>query len=155
MPIEQTMKMMNIPYNNYKTQTCKYYELSGGNCKFGKNCSFAHGGVELRNPYDALPLGATSLTNPSPSDMLGSTNAGTMSEVDTANITPVKQPDVKIILNDPTNDQLKLKIIQASAFLQAGQKDEGMQIINELLLSGEISVKYPRSYNSNKANKII
>ena len=52
------MKMMNIPYNNYKTQTCKYFELSGGNCKFGKNCSFAHGGFELRNPYDAVPLNA-------------------------------------------------------------------------------------------------
>ena len=48
--------MMNIPYNNYKTQVCKYYEQSGGNCKFGKNCSYAHGAHELRNPYDNLPL---------------------------------------------------------------------------------------------------
>ena len=55
LPIEQTMKMMNIPYNNYKTQPCKFYEKDKS-CKFGANCSFAHGAHELRNPYDDLPL---------------------------------------------------------------------------------------------------
>jgi hypothetical protein len=49
------MKMMNIPYNNYKTQRCKYFDDTG-NCKFGKNCSYAHGEAELRNPYDTLPI---------------------------------------------------------------------------------------------------
>ena len=47
------MKMMNIPYNNYKTQRCKFFDEQG-NCKFGKNCSFAHGDHELRNPYDNI-----------------------------------------------------------------------------------------------------
>lgn len=51
------MKMMNIPYNNYKTQRCKYFDDTG-NCKFGKNCSYAHGDAELRNPYDNLPMTA-------------------------------------------------------------------------------------------------
>ena len=51
------MKMMNIPYNNYKTVRCKYFELEGV-CKFGKNCTFAHGMDELRAPYDPLPNGA-------------------------------------------------------------------------------------------------
>jgi hypothetical protein len=45
------MKMLNIPYNNYKTQRCKYFDEQG-QCKFGKNCSYAHGEEELRNPYD-------------------------------------------------------------------------------------------------------
>ena len=45
------MKMMNVPYNNHKTQKCKYFEQEG-QCKFGKNCSYAHGETEIRNPYD-------------------------------------------------------------------------------------------------------
>ena len=49
------MKMLNIPYNNYKTQRCKYFDEHGV-CKFGKNCSYAHGDSELRNPYDNLPV---------------------------------------------------------------------------------------------------
>ncbi len=49
------MKMLNIPYNNYKTQRCKYFDDTG-NCKFGKNCSYAHGDAELRNPYDTLSV---------------------------------------------------------------------------------------------------
>lgn len=44
---------MNIPYNNYKTQRCKYFDEQG-QCKFGKNCSYAHGDFELRNPYDTM-----------------------------------------------------------------------------------------------------
>ena len=55
MPVDVQMKMMNIPYNNHKTQRCKYFDDTG-NCKFGKNCSYAHGEAELRNPYDALQV---------------------------------------------------------------------------------------------------
>ena len=54
LPMEVQMKMMNIPYNNYKTQRCKYFDQEG-TCKFGKNCSYAHGEYEMRNPYDNLP----------------------------------------------------------------------------------------------------
>ena len=50
--------MMNIPYNNFKTQKCKYY-FAEGQCRFGKNCTYAHGGEEVRLPYDALPETAT------------------------------------------------------------------------------------------------
>ena len=57
------MKMMNIPYNNYKTQSCKYFDQEG-QCKFGKNCSYAHGGHELRNPYDNLPIMPPQIANP-------------------------------------------------------------------------------------------
>jgi len=49
------MKILNIPYNNHKTQKCKFFEQEG-QCKFGKNCSFAHGLDELRNPYEPLPI---------------------------------------------------------------------------------------------------
>ena len=48
------MKMMNIPYNNYKTQLCRFW-VQEGKCKFNKNCSYAHGEQELRKPYEPLP----------------------------------------------------------------------------------------------------
>ena len=50
--------MMNIPYNNFKTQKCKYF-VTEGYCRFGKNCTYAHGTFETRQPYDALPETAT------------------------------------------------------------------------------------------------
>jgi hypothetical protein len=49
------MKMLNIPYNNYKTQKCKYFEQEGV-CKFGKNCSYAHGEIDTRNPYENVNI---------------------------------------------------------------------------------------------------
>lgn len=54
LPAELMMKMMNIPYNNYKTQLCKFW-VQEGKCRFNKNCSYAHGDHELRKPYEALP----------------------------------------------------------------------------------------------------
>ena len=51
LPREAQMKMLNIPYNNYKTQRCKFFDQTG-TCRFDKNCSYAHGDAELRNPYD-------------------------------------------------------------------------------------------------------
>jgi hypothetical protein len=47
------MRMLNIPYNNYKTQTCKNFEKEG-RCKFGEKCSYAHGAQELRSPYENI-----------------------------------------------------------------------------------------------------
>lgn len=54
LPADLMYRMMNIPYNNYKTQLCKFW-LKEGRCKFNKNCSFAHGESELRKPYETLP----------------------------------------------------------------------------------------------------
>ena len=50
--------MLNIPYNNFKTQKCKYFYDSEnpGMCKFGKNCSYAHGEEDMRNPYKNVDL---------------------------------------------------------------------------------------------------
>ena len=45
---------MNLPYNNLKTQLCRFWEKDR-KCKYGKNCSYAHGDFELRKPYQALP----------------------------------------------------------------------------------------------------
>jgi hypothetical protein len=58
--MEIQLKMLNIPYNNYKTQKCKYYE-NEKMCRFGKNCTYAHGRDELRKPYEDLPVNATPL----------------------------------------------------------------------------------------------
>ena len=59
--------MLNIPYNNYKTQVCKYYQ-ENGQCHFGRNCTYAHGDIEMRQPYQELPpdaLPSLEITNPS------------------------------------------------------------------------------------------
>ena len=65
LPVEVKFKMMNVPYNNYKTQVCKYYAQSK-NCHYGKNCTYAHGDEETRAPYQEIPGGLPSLegTNP-------------------------------------------------------------------------------------------
>ncbi|CDW71209.1 zinc finger [Stylonychia lemnae] len=65
LPLEVTMRMMNIPYNNFKTQTCKNYEKEG-KCKFGDKCSYAHGNTDLRNPYENILLqgGSSPRTTP-------------------------------------------------------------------------------------------
>ncbi|KAJ3073681.1 hypothetical protein HDU98_000954 [Podochytrium sp. JEL0797] len=36
----------------YKTEMCRFYETSGGVCRFGSGCSFAHGVHELRRRRD-------------------------------------------------------------------------------------------------------
>ena len=54
LPIEVQCNMLNIPYNNYKTQVCKYFEQEK-QCHFGKNYTYAHGKDELRKPYEELP----------------------------------------------------------------------------------------------------
>ena len=54
LPVEMQFKLLNIPYNNYKTQKCKFYE-NEKMCRFGKNCTYAHGPVDLRQPYEDLP----------------------------------------------------------------------------------------------------
>lgn len=63
------MKMLNIPYNNYKTQRCKYFDQEG-QCKFGKNCSYAHGEDELRNPYDFVTQTPVPPINPLPNQFM-------------------------------------------------------------------------------------
>eukprot|EP00997_Jenningsia_sp_PLL12_P005734 NODE_2267_length_955_cov_62.979029_g1868_i0.p3 GENE.NODE_2267_length_955_cov_62.979029_g1868_i0~~NODE_2267_length_955_cov_62.979029_g1868_i0.p3 ORF type:complete len:81 (+),score=12.39 NODE_2267_length_955_cov_62.979029_g1868_i0:457-699(+) len=41
------------PYNNYKTTPCINFNQKG-QCRYQENCTFAHGGHELRNPYDPI-----------------------------------------------------------------------------------------------------
>ena len=66
LPLDVQYKMLNIPYNNYKTQVCKYF-AENQTCHFGKNCTYAHGDAELRKPYEELPqdaLPTLEITNP-------------------------------------------------------------------------------------------
>jgi hypothetical protein len=114
------MKVMGIPYNNYKTQRCKYFDDTG-NCKFGKNCSYAHGDAELRNPYDNLPL-APLIPNPGflPDgsaggfDMFGSGGMNPMdgmTNASTTNTSPLGDgSDIKLIVN--SNNDMDSQIIR-------------------------------------------
>jgi hypothetical protein len=47
----------NLPpvNHNFKTMLCKYWEQ--GKCKFGEQCSFAHGDCEVRNENITTPAG--------------------------------------------------------------------------------------------------
>ena len=53
LPLEVQYKMMKLPYNNYKTQMCKFFEQTG-HCQYSTNCTYAHGIAELRKPYQEL-----------------------------------------------------------------------------------------------------
>ena len=53
LPMEVQMKIMNIPYSNYKTELCHFIE-EGQKCKYGPNCTFAHGLHELKKPYENI-----------------------------------------------------------------------------------------------------
>ena len=94
------MKLMNIPYNNYKTQRCKYFDENGV-CKFGKNCSYAHGDQELRNPYDNLPVPpmfAQGMMDPAFDMMMYELPHGSL------------ESDVKLVLTSSSDDQESLLI---------------------------------------------
>ena len=47
LPVEMQFKLLNIPFNNFKTQKCKFYE-NEKMCRFVKNCSYAHGLDDVR-----------------------------------------------------------------------------------------------------------
>jgi hypothetical protein len=148
------MKLMNIPYNNYKTQSCKYFDKDKS-CKFGANCSFAHGGHELRNPYDNLPpvLPATGQApymmggGPSSAEMF----PGSMQMMDGLSNPlappPMAQPpaDVKLLINNQQDFDTKRRVIEASSYIQMGMRDKGYDILNQLLMGGLVSFEYPKS----------
>ena len=54
LPAELMMKMMQVPYSNFKTQLCKYW-VQEGKCMYRAKCCYAHGQEELRSQYDPLP----------------------------------------------------------------------------------------------------
>ena len=94
------MKMMNIPYNNHKTQRCKYFDDTG-NCKFGKNCSYAHGEAELRNPYDALPVPPLfPMEGQAGGDMYDEQRAGGEAKPQD------QQPDVKLLVTSANESEV-------------------------------------------------
>ena len=94
------MKMMNIPYNNHKTQRCKYFDDTG-NCKFGKNCSYAHGEAELRNPYDALPVPPLfPMEGQAGGDMYDEQRAGAEAKGQD------QQPDVKLLVTSANESEV-------------------------------------------------
>ena len=50
-PDEVQLKLMRVPYNNYKTQVCRFFQEQGY-CQYDRNCTYAHGDAELRRPYE-------------------------------------------------------------------------------------------------------
>jgi hypothetical protein len=114
--MEVKYKMLNIPYNNFKTQKCKYYEQNMV-CKFGKSCTFAHGTEEIRQPYQELPvdiLDNLEFTNPSAFRLLHA---------------QVQHFAPKFLLSEENDVAVKLKFLQANQYLQSDQKEQGIQLL--------------------------
>lgn len=76
--------------------------------------------------------------------MDGSTTA--FSQPSSGNSSAQKQSDVTLVLNDPSSDQLKLKILQADNLFKSGKKQEALALVNQLLVEGEISFSVPSHY---------
>ena len=49
----QRTHYLSNAYCNYKTVMCNMWE-NGMPCKFGSNCTYAHGEDEMRSPYDPM-----------------------------------------------------------------------------------------------------
>ena len=110
------MKMLHIPYNNYKTQICKFFE-QGLPCNFGKNCTYAHGKDELRKPYQELPTDAPEgmeITNPNAFRLLR---------------TQIQQLSPRIVINENSDAKVKQQILDISGYFHENQKDEGLKML--------------------------
>ncbi|TNV76099.1 hypothetical protein FGO68_gene8024 [Halteria grandinella] len=135
-PRDLQMKLMNLPYNNFKTQRCKYFDETGV-CKFSKNCSFAHGEEELRNPFDQLLIppmyphgGADQMA---PSYDLKATHA-------------INENEPKLLVNganDHEKAQIQTTLYEAYQWMSSGNKQAGYEILNQLLIQGRISFQVP------------
>ena len=119
--------MLNIPYNNFKTQKCKYWE-QGQVCKFGKNCTYAHGNEEVRQPYEELPvdiLDNLEITNPGAFRLL---------HAQVQHFTP------KFVSQEEDDAMIKIKFLEANQYLQTDEKrEQGMQMLQQMLNSSQIS----------------
>ena len=112
--------MLNIPYNNYKTQVCKFFEQTG-TCQFAKNCTYAHGPAELRKPYQELPQ-ATDVSfqqaNPKAFKVGGAST---------------EQPKPIFQLIDKRDEQLKLQICFIGELFRQNRDAEAKQALSVLL----------------------
>lgn len=103
--------MMNVQYNNYKTQLCKFW-VQEGKCKFNKNCSYAHGEEELRRPYDDLPKDAIiSSNNGVKNDALGLSQGKNMPLNNYDNRSPQKTRPNEINMTQSGIGPSNLKIV--------------------------------------------
>jgi hypothetical protein len=125
--MEVKYKMLNIPYNNFKTQKCKYWE-QGQVCKFGRNCTYAHGSEEVRQPYEELPvdiLDNLEITNPSAFRLL---------HAQVQHFTP------KFVCQQDDDAMIRIKFLQANQYLQTDdKKEQGIQILQQMINSSQIS----------------
>lgn len=83
---------LNVPYNNYKTVRCKFFD-DATRCRFGKNCTYAHSCDELRQPYEELPAGAT--TKPGAAAGMALTGSNFVLRVPKFNLTRPDDPIVR------------------------------------------------------------
>jgi len=159
-PPSQQKFQPNMPYNNFKTVKCKYFE-NDGFCRYGQNCSFAHGDNETRKPTDNLPPQYYDQQPPMPgAGLLPGQMFPTMMPPHAA---PYGQPIMQqnpgsllsasllgstsgsnkpnIIINTQDHSvNARLKI--ASDYINSGDNQAAEQILNELIYNGHIIITY-------------
>ena len=148
--------MANMPYNNVKTQLCRFWQKDG-KCKYGKNCSYAHGDFELRKPYHALPKDATqpyqkTQENEMNGDQKNGFYQGQQSNMNTPNKQDGRYPyndnanrdrpkqyehqqepvpscsSLRILMNENDKNCCN-KMLQANRLIQMGQQEQAYDII--------------------------
>ena len=130
------MKMMQVPYSNFKTQLCKYW-LQEGKCQYKQKCSYAHGEDELRNQYDPLPDMAQSMNSSAMANGSGGTDDArsalnaSNSRVNAAqsNMSPNGQNNLRMVLANPRDEFTCNKILESNMHLNHGRQQIAYQII--------------------------
>ena len=112
--------MLNIPYNNFKTQVCRFFEQEK-QCHFGKNCTYAHGREELRQLYEELPTNASlDIKNPRAFQLLE---------------TQVQAVQPHFVLEEENQKEVqrvKRQILNISDLFKTGREYEAMQVLKTL-----------------------
>ena len=118
---------LNSNYSVYKTIKCKYFEKEG-TCKYGSNCSFAHGDSECRNPTDPVPPNIAfqniqSLVDPS--------------FLNQCDDNFLKAYGVLVLANID-DSMIKEKIIEAYDYIHNGDQENINRVISDLIILGGI-----------------
>jgi hypothetical protein len=125
-------------YSNYKTVKCKNFEREG-NCKYGGNCTFAHGDFEMRKPTDPTPL---SVEMEMYQNIMNSHSMPNQFHQPYPTAVPAA-PGGYSLFGGMKDAIVGEKIKEASSLLEKNDFQSARQVIDELVKLGNIQAAYP------------